>query len=61
MEYACIICDPVTMKHLRELEMMQRRAARLVTGDYRTTRSVTQMQEESESHHALSHCKAILL
>ena len=61
MEYACIICNPVTKKHLRELEMIQRRAARLVTGDYRATRSVTQMQEESESHHALSHCKTILL
>jgi hypothetical protein len=37
MEYACIIWDPVTQKNIRELEMVQRRAARIVTGDYRTT------------------------
>jgi hypothetical protein len=43
MEYACIIWDPVTQKNIRELEMVQRRAARFVTGDYRTTSSVTQM------------------
>jgi hypothetical protein len=48
---------------------VQRRAACFVTGDYRTTsrcnsdaRSsavdwITTMQEESKSHHALSHCK----
>jgi hypothetical protein len=35
MEYACIIWDPVTQTNIRELEMMQRRAARFVTGDYR--------------------------
>ena len=43
MEYACIIWDPVTQKNIRELEMVQRRAARFVTGDYRTTSSVTRM------------------
>jgi hypothetical protein len=43
MEYACIIWDPVTQTNIRELEMMQRRAARFVTGDYRTTSSVTRM------------------
>jgi hypothetical protein len=37
MEYACIIWDPVTQKNIRELEMVQRRAARIVTGDYITT------------------------
>jgi hypothetical protein len=45
MEYACIIWDPVTQKNIRELEMVQRRAARIVTGDYRTTSSVTRMLE----------------
>ena len=45
MEYACIIWDPVTQKNIRELEMVQRRAARFVTGDYRTTSSVTRMLE----------------
>ena len=43
MEYACIILDPVTQKKRRELEMVQRRAACFVTGDYRSTSSVTQM------------------
>ena len=43
MEYACIIWDPVTQKNIRELEMVQRRAARFVTEDYRTTSSMTQM------------------
>jgi hypothetical protein len=41
MEYVCVIWDPVTQKNIRELEMVQRRAARFVTGDYRTTSSVT--------------------
>ena len=45
MEYACIIWEPVTQKNIRELEMVQRRAARFVTGDYRTTSSVTRMLE----------------
>jgi hypothetical protein len=45
MEYACIIWDPVTQKNIRELEMVQRRAACFVTGNYRTTSSVTQMLE----------------
>ena len=45
MEYACIIWDPVTEKNIKELEIVQRRAARFVTGDYRTTSSVTQMLE----------------
>jgi hypothetical protein len=41
----CIIWDPVTQKNIRELEMVQRRAACFVTGDYRTISSVTQMLE----------------
>ena len=45
MEYACIIWDSVTQKNIRDLEMVQRRAARFVTGDYRTTSSVTLMPE----------------
>ena len=44
-ESACIIWDPVTQKNIRELEMVQRRAARFVTGDHRTTSSVTRMLE----------------
>ena len=45
MEYVCVIWDPVTQKNIRELEIVQRRAARIVTGDYRTTSSVTRMLE----------------
>ena len=45
MEYACIIWDPVPQKNIRELEMVQRKAARFVTGDYRTTSNVTRMLE----------------
>ena len=49
IEYACIIWEPVTQKNIRELEMVQRRAAHFVTGDYRTTSSVTQMLEALRS------------
>ena len=45
MEYACIIWDPVTQKNIRELEMVQQRAASFFTGDYRTTSSVTHILE----------------
>ena len=45
MEYACITWDSVTQKHIRELEMVQGRAAHFVTGDYRAISSVTQMLE----------------
>jgi hypothetical protein len=34
---------PGYTENIRELETVQRRAARFVTGDYRTTSSVTQM------------------
>ena len=36
VEYAAIIWDPVTQRNIYELEMAQRRAARLVTGNYIT-------------------------
>ena len=62
--------DPVTQKNIRELEMVQRRAACFVTGNYRTTSSVTRMLEALQwtelqqrrkratvINHALSHCK----
>ena len=45
MEYACIIWDPVAQKNIRDLEMVHRRSAHVVTVDYRTTSSVTQMLE----------------
>ena len=43
MEYACIVWDPITQKGIHKIEMVQRRAARFVFGDYRTTSSVTSM------------------
>ena len=46
VEYAAIIWDPVTQRNIYELEMVQRRAARFVTGNYRTTCSVTKMLQD---------------
>ena len=43
MEYACVVCDPITKKDTNKIEMVQKRAARFVYGDYRTTSSVTTM------------------
>ena len=43
MEYACVVWDPITQKDTHKIEMVQRRAARFVYGDYRTTNSVTSM------------------
>ena len=43
----CIkLYQTVTQRNIRDLEMVQRRAARFVIGDYRTTSSVTQMLEQ---------------
>ena len=44
VEYASVVWDPIGEgnQHLRyQIEMVQRRAARFVTGDWRTTNSVT--------------------
>ncbi|XP_071172211.1 uncharacterized protein [Mytilus edulis] len=46
MEYACVIWDPITQNNIRQLEMVQRRSARFVTGDYRTTSSVTRILKD---------------
>ena len=43
MEYASIIWDPYTANNISNLEMVQRRAARFVTGDYHRTSSVSTM------------------
>ena len=43
MEYSCAIWDPLTQKDTNKIEMVQRRAARFVCGDYKTTSSVTAM------------------
>ena len=43
MEYASIIWDPHTANYTQSLEMVQRRAARFVTGDFYRTSSVNNM------------------
>ena len=43
VEYASVVWDPITEKSRKAIEMVQRRAARMVTGDYRTKTSVTDM------------------
>ena len=43
MEYGSIIWDPFTTQNTNRLEMVQRRSARFVIGDYHTTSSVTTM------------------
>ena len=46
MEYRSIIWDPFTKDNISKLEMVQRRAARYVTGDYHRTSSVTDMLQK---------------
>ena len=43
LEYASTSWDPYTKSNIQQLEAVQRRAARFVTGDYRTTSSPSQM------------------
>ena len=43
VEYSSIIWDPLTATYIHKLEMVQRRYARFVCGEYRTTSSVTAM------------------
>ena len=43
MEYASYVWDPHTQRNINKLEMVQRRAARFVMGDYIRTSSVTAM------------------
>ncbi|KAK3103099.1 hypothetical protein FSP39_016427 [Pinctada imbricata] len=46
MEYGGIIWGPSTAHNINRLEMVQRRAARFIMGDYHTTSSVTTMMEQ---------------
>ena len=43
LEYASPVWDPYTATNINQLEAVQRRAARFVCGDYRTTSSSSQM------------------
>ena len=46
LEYASVIWDPFTDDNVRKLEMVQRRAARMVFSDYRSTSSITPMLQQ---------------
>ena len=43
LEYASMSWDPYTKSNIQQLEAVQRRAARFVTGDYRTTSRTSQI------------------
>tara|TARA_B110000881_G_C18538833_1_gene497307 strand:+ start:57 stop:1292 length:1236 start_codon:yes stop_codon:yes gene_type:complete len=43
LDYSSIIWDPSTANNIKKLEMVQRRYARFIFGEYRTTSSVTAM------------------
>ena len=46
MEYSSVVWDPFTEENIRKLEMVQRRAARMVYADYRLTSSITIMLQQ---------------
>ena len=46
IEYAATALDPYTAKYIQQLEAVQRRAARFVTGDYKTISSTSQMSAD---------------
>ena len=46
LEYASAAWDPYTQSNIQQLEAVQRRAARFVKGDYRTTSSTSQMIQD---------------
>ena len=46
MEYASVVWDPFTEENIRKLEMVQRRAARMVYANCRLTSSVTIMLQQ---------------
>ena len=50
MEYGAIVWDPYTTVDMNKLERIQRRAARFITGDYKSREegSVTKMLAELE-------------
>ena len=46
IEYASSVWDPYTLKHINQLEMIQRRGARFVNADYRYSSSPSMMLEK---------------
>ena len=61
LEYAASVWDPHLAKDINKLENIQRRSARFVKGDYRTTSSVTQMLEELGWQDLQSRCRDLRL
>ena len=46
LEYGAMVWDPHAVGQIKQLELVQRTAARYVLGDYRRTESVTKMLEK---------------
>ena len=64
MEYAATLWDPHTTENIKKVKVVQRRAARFVTGDYRYTSSVTAMTESlswETFQHNRQKAKAIMM
>ena len=61
LEYAASVWDPHLAKDINKLENTQRRSARFVKGDYRTTSSVTQILQELGSHDLQSRRRDLIL
>jgi hypothetical protein len=55
MEYGAIVWDPYTTSDINKLERIQRRAARFITGDYKTREegSITKMVPAINSSESL--------
>ncbi|KAK3083817.1 hypothetical protein FSP39_003606 [Pinctada imbricata] len=64
IEYASVVWDPHTNDNITKIEMVQRRAARMVNSDYRTTSSVTNMLNQlgwPTLQERRAHAKVIML
>ena len=46
LEYASVVWDPLFDKQIKQIEAVQRKAARSIKGDYRKTSSVTEMIQD---------------
>ena len=58
VEYASCVWDPLTAKNISAVEMVQRRTARFVTGEYRRTSSVSALIK-TLGWHSLAHRRAM--
>ena len=64
LEYASTVWDPHTATDINQLEAVQRRAARFVKGDYKTTSSASQMINQlnwSTLQHRRSNAKLVMV